>query len=161
MTAPAGDELRCPPADVACDAAEAQRFLRDHAIERALLARSRFGPSIAPDSFLRMLGDRSIVRYPTAIRFDAAGLEPGEFAFAMPCGEHPSEGFVLLVHPAFERRPHLWPLLAAYHLPSVNYGEIAAADDCEAFGAALFGLAAEAYYEILCAAADEVAPGAA
>lgn len=129
--------------------------LRDHAIERAKLARAKHGP-MSPSTIMRLLDDRDVVRYPTGVRFDASGLEAGEFAFAQPLGEHPREGFCLWVHPALQQRPEDLPLAIAYHIPAINYGDVAQPDDCEAFGAALLGLEIEAYYRRLCSIADSL-----
>ncbi len=137
---------------------DGRRALRDHLLEKAALARQRHGPVIDDAAIMRVLDDRDIVRYPMGIRFDAAGLETGEFAHAMPLGEHPREGFCLFVHPVFERQRDLWPLLIAYHIPPVNYGDIADAEDCERFGAALLGFDVEDYYSVLCEAADSLPP---
>ena len=137
---------------------DGRRALRDHLIEKAALARERHGPVINDAAIMRVLDDRDIVRYPMGVRFDAAGLEPGEFAHALPLGEHPREGFCLFVHPAFEHQRDLWPLLIAYHVPPVNYGDIADAEDCERFGAALLGLDVEDYYSLLCEAVDSLPP---
>ncbi len=120
------------------------------------MARRKHGPVIDADAILRVLDDRSIVRYPVGMRFDAEGLKPGEFANAEPLGEHPKSGFCLFVHPMFEHRRELWPLLIAYHIPPVNYGDITEPEDCEAFGAALLGMGVETYYEQLCAIVDEM-----
>lgn len=133
---------------------DAKAGLRDHVLERARAARERHGPIIDDAAILRVLDDRTVVRYPTGVRFDASPLRAGEFAWAAPLGEHPKDGFCLFVHPIFERRRDLWPLLIAYHIPPINYGDIASAEDCEAFGAALLGLDVEAYYDELCALAD-------
>lgn len=136
--------------------ADGRRSLREHAIERALIARDRHGPTIDAAAFVRLLGDRSVVRYPVEMRFDATPLESGEFAWARPRTDHPAGGFELFVHPRFGDQASLWPLLAAYHLPAINYGDIAEPGDCEAFGAALFGLEVDAYYAMLCSASDAV-----
>lgn len=128
--------------------------LRDHILERTAAARARYGPLIDDAAIMRILDDREIVRYPLGVRFDAAPLQPGEFAFAMPVGEHPREGFCLFIHPSFEQRRDLWPRLIAYHIPPVNYGDIADAEDCELFGASLLGLTTDSYYEALCDLAD-------
>lgn len=136
---------------------DGRRALRDHVLERAHLARAKHGPVIDADGIMKVLDDRTIVRYPVGVRFDTAGLKKGEIAHAEPLGEHPSAGFCLFVHPAFEARRDLWPLLMAYHIPPINYGDITEPDDCEAFGAALLGLGVEDYYQQLCAAADSIA----
>ena len=135
--------------------ADGRRALRDHIVERAVAARERHGDPREPATFLRLLNDRSIVRYPTTIEFSAEALEPGEFAWAQPLGEHPSAGFRLFIHPLFRDRPEVVPLLAAYHLVTVNYGEIATEEEAELFGATLLGLSVDAYYEALCRLADE------
>jgi hypothetical protein len=137
---------------------DGRRALRDHLLEKADAARARHGPTIDDAGIMRLLDDRDFVRYQTGVRFDAAALEPGEFAHAMPLGEHPREGFCLFIHPLFEPQRELWPLLIAYFIPPINYGDIAAPEDCEQFGAALLGFNVEDYYGILCDAADLVSP---
>ena len=132
--------------------------LRDHLSEKAAAARARYGPDIDAAAILRIVDDRDIVRYPVGVRFDAAALETGEFAHAVPLGDHPQKGFCLFVHPAFESQPGLWPLLIAYHIPPINYGDIADSEDCEHFGAALLGLDLDTYYLALCRAADSIVP---
>lgn len=135
--------------------------LRGHIRERAAMARARHGPRIDDAAILRILDDREVVRYPLGVRFDAAPLLPGEFAHAVALGEHPREGFCLFVHPAFEGRRDLWPLLFAYHIPPVNYGDIATAEDCELFGAVLLGIDQDEYYEALCRLSDSIGAGGA
>ncbi len=130
--------------------------LRDHIVDRAAEARERHGPEIDAESIMRVLDDRKAVRYPVGVRFDAEPLEPGEFAWPMPLGEKPSDGFCLFIHPHFERRPGAWPLLISYHIPTINYGEIVTAGDAELFGATLLGMDVETYYRALCALADEL-----
>lgn len=134
---------------------DAKAGLRDHVVERARLARARHGPIIDDAAILRILDDREIVRYPAGVRFDKAALRPGEFAWAAPLGEHPREGYCIFVHPRFEHQRDLWPIILAYYLPTINYGDIASSDDCELFGATLLGLDVEDYYNTLCALSDE------
>jgi hypothetical protein len=136
--------------------ADGKRALRDHVLERAHIARTKYGPTIDVEAIMRLLDDRTVVRYPVGIRFDATGLRIGEFAYAEPLAEDPKQGFCLFVHPAFEARREILPLLIAYHIPPVNYGDIAEPEDCEAFGAALLGLSVESYYQRLCELADSI-----
>ncbi|MCA9284909.1 MAG: hypothetical protein KDA22_06840 [Phycisphaerales bacterium] len=147
-----GDRPSAPPTED-----DARTSLRDHLLAKAAAARAAHGPAIDSATVQRLLADRSVVRYPTELVFDAARLRPGEFAFAEPRGSHPRDGFRLAVHPYFERRPEDWPLLVAYHIPPINYGDVATSEDCECFGAALVGLDREAYYRRLCALADAMA----
>jgi hypothetical protein len=130
--------------------------LRDHITERASLARSRYGPLVDDVAIMRVLEDREIVRYPMGVRFDATPLQKEEFGFAMPMGVHPRDGFCLFIHPMFEQQRDLWPLLIAYHIPPVNYGDIADAADCELFGSVLLGMTLDAYYQMLCDITDSL-----
>jgi hypothetical protein len=132
--------------------------LSGHVADKATAARLRYGQSIDSEAIARMLADREVVRYPAAVVFDEAPLEPGEFAYARPFGDHPAEGFQLVVHPCFRDRPETWPLLIAYHIPTINYGDIATSEDCELYGATLLGMDRDEYYRRLCTLADEVPP---
>jgi hypothetical protein len=131
--------------------------LHDHVVQKAHEARARHG-ALEADGIVRLLDDRAVVRYPIGVRFDAEPLEPGEFAWPKPLGDHPSAGYCLFVHPCFENRPETWPLLIAYHIPSVNYGDIVSHEEAEAFGAALLGMDVDDYYRRLCALADAMPP---
>ena len=135
---------------------DARIALKDHLGEKAMNTRLTRGMYIDAEAIVEMLDDRSFVRYPVGVRFDAEPLEPGEFAMPVPLGDHPSKGFCLFIHPCFEQQPDAWPLLIAYHVPSINYGEIVSHDDAEHFGATLLGLEADIYYEALCELADSL-----
>lgn len=135
---------------------DGKRALRDHAIERAALARLKYGPCFDVAAITQLLDDRELVRYPVGLRFDATGLHRGEFAHAEPLADHPRGGFCIFLHPSLESRPDLIPLAVAYHIPAVNYGDITEASDCEAFGATLLGMGVDEYYSRLCAIADSL-----
>lgn len=130
--------------------------LREHAIDKAYAARTRHGPTIDQAAILRILDDRALVRFPVRVLFDAKDLNPGEFAHARTVSTHPRDGFILNVHPSLEGRDDALPAAIAYHIPPINYGDIADADDCLAFGAALLGLSVDAYYARLCELADSL-----
>lgn len=131
--------------------------LRDHVLARAAVARARYGGVVGWTELLAMLEDRQVVRFSTAVVFTATGLLAGEFAHAEMAGDRAAQGYRILVHPSFEGRVDLLPLLVAYHLVRVNYGDIATAADAELFGATLLGLDVEEYYRALCEASDSVA----
>jgi len=137
---------------------EARLALHEHLVDKATSARLRHGLLIDADAILRILNDRETVRYPVEIAFDADPLEPGEFAYPQPLGEHPADGFRLCLHPWFEPTPEVWPLLIAYHIPTINYGEIGGPAEAELFGATLLGIDREEYYNALCELADSI-PG--
>ena len=136
---------------------QAQESLREHVIARA--QRARQARAVSPDAaaVIAMLDERACVRYPVGVRFDAQPLRPGEFACLEALGELPSDGYCLFIHPMFEPVDDLLPLLIAYYIPTVNYGEVASHAEAELFGATLTGLDLEEYYKILCSVADSAA----
>ena len=137
---------------------EGRESLVSHAAERAGEARSVYGgrePGLGMQQFEELLQDRRFIRYPVQLDFDGSSLEPGEFAYPEPVEEgNPSAGFVIHVHPEFQSKPAAVPLLVAYHLVRVNYGEIAGPEAAEVFGATLCGMAVDDYYAALCRHAD-------
>ncbi len=120
---------------------------------------AKYGPQIGWTELQAILADRTCVRYPCTIKFDAAVLKPGEFAFPEANGETPEEGFTIYVHPVYMTQLALLPYLVLYQLVVVNYGEFASADDAEVFAAAALGLNPELYYSALCQLADQLGAG--
>ena len=116
----------------------------------------KYGPRIGWRQLLQVLEDRTCVRYPCEIVFDAAPLQPGEFAHPVAKGDHPADGFAMYVDPYFMMQLDQVPLLVLYQVVLVNYGAFASADDAETFGAAALGLSKDAYYHTLCRLADEI-----
>ena len=133
--------------------------LRAHLVQKAAEARGRHGPSFDTDAIERLLEDTDFVRYPTTLKFQLEELREGEFAYPRPRGPSPADGFDLLVHPHFQDRAVDVPCLVAYHIPSINYLDLATHVEAELFGATLLGMGVEEYYAKLCALADEVTPG--
>ncbi len=140
-------------------AEDARRAFHQHLVEKAAAARLRHGLLIDEAAFRRILADREVVRHPVELAYDAEPLEPGEFAFPQPLGPKPSDGFRLCVHPLYREIPDAVPLLGAYHIPTINYGEIVGPAEAELFGAALVGLPTEEYYRAICELADMLEPG--
>ena len=134
----------------------ARESLNAHVASKGMEIRRIYGPRIGWKELLRILEDRSQVRYPCEIVFDAAPLQPGEFAHPEPRGERPEAGFTLYVHPAFMVLLDKVPLLVLYQLVLVNYGPFASAGDAETFGAEALGLSTDDYYRELCELADLV-----
>lgn len=130
--------------------------LREHVAGTARRARDLYGPAIDAETMLRLLEDRSIVRFPVALRFGAEGLRAGEPALPEQVGQRPSEGYSLCLHPALEARPELWPVVIAYYIPSINYGQMATREEAELFGATLLGRDMETYYQAMCEIADSL-----
>ena len=137
-------------------AADGQQALRDHVLAKALEARDKYQGCIDRAAMFKLLEDRSVVRYPVGVRFDAEPLRPGEFACLEALGQHPTEGFCLFVHPLFEPVDELLPLLIAYYIPTINYGDVATHVEAELFGSTLLGFDCQEYYRLVCSAADTV-----
>lgn len=132
--------------------------LQGHLAERALKAR-RAHPDLTNEGAIRrLLADPEVVRFPTAMIFGTEFLIPGEFAHAEPRGEQAGDGFVLCVHPHFKDRWEDLPYLVAYHIPTINYLDVATHVEAELFGALLTGMEKGAYYDKICALADELGP---
>lgn len=136
---------------------DGRQSLNVHAAAKGLEIREKY-PRIGWTELQRILQDRSCVRYPCEILFDAAGLQPGEFAHPVAKAEQPEAGFTIFVHPLLLLQLERVPPLVLYQLVLVNYGDFASADDAETFGANALGLSKEDYYRALCEVADEFEP---
>ena len=135
---------------------DAKESLATHVANKGLELREKYGPHIGWAELHAILQDRSLVRYPVEIAFDAKPLRPGEFAFPATRGEDISQGFTLHIHPIYSLELDRVPYLALYHLVLVNYGEFASSDEAEIFGACALGLSQEEYYRALCDLADQL-----
>ncbi|MHC5068826.1 MAG: hypothetical protein ACYTF0_09590 [Planctomycetota bacterium] len=135
---------------------EGKASLQQHAVARAFEARAAHGPIIDCAAIKAILGDDRFTRYPTQLVFDASQLHAGEFAAAIPRGERPSDGYTIVVHPRFADRNEALPLLVAYHLVVVNYGDIASDEEALHYAAGITGLPVEEAYERICALADSL-----
>jgi hypothetical protein len=131
-------------------AEDARQSLNAHVTARGAELRAKYGLHIGWPELRRILEDRTQVRYPCEIVFDAGPLQPGEFAHPVARGERPEDGFTMYVHPIFMTRLPQVPGLVLYQLVLVNYGEFASADDAETFGATALGLSRDEYYCTLC-----------
>ncbi len=136
---------------------DARQSLASHVEEKGIQLYEKYGPQIGWKELLEILKDKPFVRYPCEIVFDAAPLQPGEFAVPLPKNERPEDGFTIFVHPYFSLQLQRVPYLVLYQLVAVNYGDFASSDDAEIFGAAALGLLKDEYYAILCEMADEIA----
>jgi hypothetical protein len=133
-----------------------KQSLNTHVASKGEEIREKYGLEIGWKELLQVLADRSVVRYPCEIVFDAAPLLEGEFAHAVPNGEDPQDGFKIYVHPFFTLQLARVPHMVFYQLVRVNYGEFASPEDAEVFGASALGLSKDDYYETLCELADEI-----
>ena len=111
---------------------EARGALQQHAARVGAEARQRYG-QVDWITFQEMLTDDTVARFPVVIGFDADRLGPGEFAWAEPRGDRPRDGYTIWLHPRFRERGGDLVALAAYHLVTVNYGDVATRAEAEAF----------------------------
>jgi hypothetical protein len=137
---------------------DARQSLTSHLVEKGAEVRQKYGPRIGWSELLALLEDRSCVRYPCEICFEAEPLLAGEFAHPIAKGATPNEGFTLCIHPFFDSRLESVPALVLYQLVIINYGEFASVDDAETFGAAALGISKEDYYQLVCSLADQIVP---
>ena len=129
--------------------------LSAHVTAKGKEVRAKHGPDLGWNELQQVLKDRTCVRYPTEIVFDAEPLLPGELAHPVARGEHPEDGFTMYVHPCLATQLRRVVYAVCYQLVVVNYGGFASADDAETFGASALGLSKDAYYQALCEMADE------
>ena len=138
-------------------AGDARQSLNAHVAAKGAEIYEKYGPRIGWNELLRILVDRTCVRYPCEIVFDSTPLQPGEFAHPAAKGVRPEDGFTMYVHPYFKTQPERVSHLVLYQLVLVNYGEFATADDAETFGGAALGLPKDEYYAAICEMAGEIA----
>ena len=136
---------------------DARQSLNAHVEAKGGEIRAKYGPHIGWKELQQVLGDRTCVRYPCEVVFEAAPLQAGEFACALTKGARPEEGYTIVVHPLCLARLDRVLHAILYQLVVVNYGEFASADDAETFGASVLGIAKDEYYLALCELADELA----
>jgi len=135
---------------------DARVSLNAHVAAKGAELRAKYGLIIGWNELKLILEDRTCVRYPCTVEFNAEPLQPGEFAHPVSKGEKPEDGFTMYVHPYFMTHLPEVPWLVLYQLVLVNYGEFASADDALAFGAAALGLTEDEYYERLCELVDPI-----
>ena len=136
--------------------AEAKQSLTDHVADKGMEIHAKYGPHIGWKEIQRIVGDRSVCRYPCRIAFASEGMQEGEFAYPHPLGVSPEDGYEIRVHPLYMTELQMVPHLVLYQLVAVNYGDFASIDDAETFGAAALGMDREEYYQTICDLADRI-----
>ncbi|MCP4487200.1 MAG: hypothetical protein GY820_07770 [Gammaproteobacteria bacterium] len=130
----------------------------------------KFGANITFDVLQEILQDRKFVRYPVNIVYDSARVEMGlfittEMILADPNREPDDDDeyikqadrhYDFIVHQYFKGQPEKLAPLIMYHLPTVNYGDIATYEDAEVFAAALLQMDQDDYYQLVCDLVDGI-----
>ena len=127
-----------------------------HAADKAGEIHRKYGPDIDYPALLRILEDRSCIRYPVHIRFVSDGIEPGLFGKTEQVTDDPSAGYLISLHESFESRPEILPALVLYQSVLVNYGDLATAVDAELFGSGVLGIDRDAYYRVIVELTDSL-----
>lgn len=135
---------------------DVRESLSSHVAAKGEEIRAKYGPRIGWRELQRILEDRSCVRYPCEVVFDAQPLLPGECAHPVAKGGCPEDGFTMHVHPFFMTQLQQVANLVLYQLVVVNYGEFASPNDAEIFGASVLGISKDEYYDSLCEMADQI-----
>jgi len=130
--------------------------LRDQVSAQGAEIHLKYGPQIGWNELGQLLDDRTLIRYPCEIRFDAQPLLPGEFAHPLPRGPAPEDGYIIYIHPYFSNQLTSVPLLVLHQLALINYGDSATWDDAETFGSLALGLSKEEYYQALCNLSSQI-----
>ncbi|MBC8309870.1 MAG: hypothetical protein ISR75_06645 [Phycisphaerales bacterium] len=130
----------------------ARQVLRDHITMIAKRSVEKHGHATTMRVMEAVLDDRDVIRRDVAWKLDTALLQAGEFAAAVPS----EEGYVIALHDWFEGKQEVMPVVIAYHLATVNYGEhVVETAEAELFGASLLGLDIDAFYEQICSIAND------
>ena len=141
---------------ISLTAGDGRHSLSAHVAAKGAEIHAKYGPLFGWREMQQLLQDRAHVRYPCELDFNAAQLQPGEFAHPAPKGDRPEDGFTMFVHPFFMTQMDKIPYLVLYQLVLVNYGDFASPEDAETFGASALGLSRDEYYQTLCELADEI-----
>jgi hypothetical protein len=131
-----------------------QQSLREHLIAQAVVAHQKHGPLTA-DKLDAFLHDPDCLRHPVRLVFEFGEMAMHQFAQPdMDWRNTEQDGRVLYVRPLLRNQPDLLPLVVAYMVPLINYGDIISDEHCLLFGATLLGMMEDEYYQRLCALAD-------
>ena len=111
--------------------------LRTHLLDRAALARSRYGPFREVACLEALLADRECVRSPTRLVWVR---DPGGPLTRLVLADDPDGEHELRVCAQLQSRPEGAAAAVGMVLPAINYGAMATDEDAELFAAALSGV---------------------
>jgi len=133
-----------------------QDSLREHLLAQAVVAHQKHGP-LTFEKLDALLHDPDCLRYPVRLVYELGEMAMHQFAQPdIDWRNTEQEGRVLYVRPVLRERPDLLPLVVAYMIPLINYGDIVADDHCLRYGAALLGMMEDEFYGEICRLADFV-----
>ena len=135
---------------------ELHTSLLRHAGGAAARAVATLGGPLSVENLGRFLVLPDCLKHRTQIVYDAAALEPHQFAQPVFSGTAANREFLLYVHPHYESKPDCLPYIVAYMAAAINYGSAVTLDLCEEFGAALMDMPRKDFYAAVCHVADEL-----
>ena len=149
---------------------ELRESMNLHLRQKAQEIIDKYGSAITLSVLQDILQDRKFVRYPVNIIFDSTRIEAGLFIktemTVSDQGHQADEdseyvkpverSYDFIVHEYFEGQPDKLLPLILYHLPTVNYGDIATYEDAEVFASALMKMEQDDYYQLVCDLADAI-----
>ena len=128
-----------------------EESLKDHLVDTAILAHQLYAPVVG-NSLNEFIANRDLLRHPIRISFEMGSMAPHQFA--QP--EQRDDELVLCVHPDLKNSEQDLAYAVAYFVPVINYGALINDDHCLVYGATLFGLTIDEYYQELCRMANRV-----
>jgi len=128
-----------------------EESLKEHLIDTAILAHRLYAP-VAGNSLNEFLDNRNLVRHPVRLSFEMGSMAPHQFAQPEQRGDE----LILCVHPDLKGSSEDLAYAVAYFIPVINYGALINDDHCLVYGATLFGLTIDEYYQELCRIANRL-----
>lgn len=145
-----------PEYDKKLNAQRLREGLENHIRMVAEKALSKYGKIDSFETFLEMLDDREIVRFPSIIDFkDPAGKEK-HCVRLDKMGEEDNECYQISLHSHFRGRDKDVIALSVYHLVKINYGKIAKGKEALLFGSLLLNITEDEYKKWIKKLEDEV-----
>ncbi len=148
---------------------ELRESMNLHLCQKAQEIIDKYGAVNSLSVLSEIIEDRKFVRYPVSIIFDSTKVDTGLFITTevnLSEQEHKSEdseyvkqvdrSYDFYVHEYFQEQPDKLLPLILYHLPTVNYGDIATYEDSEVFASALLQMPQDDYYQLVCELADSI-----
>jgi len=149
---------------------ELRESMNLHLRQKAQEVIDKYGELNSLSVLTEVMSDRKFVRYPVNIIYDSTKVDAGlfiatEMNLSVKNHRHEDDddyikptdrSYNFFVHECFEGQPDKLLPLILYHLPSVNYGDIATYEDSEIFASALLQMSQDDYYHLVCNLADSI-----
>jgi len=145
-----------PEYDKKLNAQRLREGLENHILMVAEKAFMKHGKIDSIDSFLELLNNREIVRFPTTIDFNDLTLKDKQCSKLDKIKETDDECYRITLHPHFRGRDKDIIALALYQIVKVNYGKIAKEKEGLLFGASILAIGEDEYKEWLTKLESEI-----